>query len=94
VLRHSNPRFSATSWATVDFPTFDRLPAGVPGERAVFVGDTAWDMKVTVRGGATPVGASGGIPRADLESAGARTVYRDPADLLEHLGASVFADRE
>ncbi|MFJ6087788.1 HAD family hydrolase [Streptomyces sp. NPDC092369] len=69
--------------------------AGVPSERAVFVGDTVWDMKAAVRDGVTPVAVlSGGIPRADLESAGAQAVYRDAAELLEHLDTSVFADRE
>ncbi|WP_420309623.1 HAD family hydrolase [Streptomyces sp. YS-B37] len=68
--------------------------AGVPSERAVFVGDTVWDMKAAVRDGVTPVAVlSGGIPRADLEAAGAHAVYRDPADLLERLDTSVFADR-
>jgi phosphoglycolate phosphatase-like HAD superfamily hydrolase len=69
--------------------------AGVPSERAVFVGDTVWDMKAAVRDGVVPVAVlSGGIPRADLETAGAQAVYGDPADLLEHLDTSVFADRE
>ncbi|MER5527652.1 HAD family hydrolase [Streptomyces sp. NPDC002677] len=69
--------------------------AGVPGERAVFVGDTVWDMKAAVRDGVTPVAVlSGGIPRSDLETAGAQAVYRDPADLLGHLDSSVFADME
>ncbi|MFE2884071.1 HAD family hydrolase [Streptomyces graminifolii] len=68
--------------------------AGVPSERAVFVGDTVWDMKAAARDGVTPVALlSGGIPRADLETAGAHAVYRDPADLLERLDTSVFADR-
>ncbi|MFF3615057.1 HAD family hydrolase [Streptomyces sp. NPDC002580] len=72
-----------------------REVAGVPSERAVFVGDTVWDMEAAVRDGVTPVAVlSGGIPRADLESAGARAVYRDPADLLDHLDTSVFADRD
>ncbi|MFD8212471.1 HAD family hydrolase [Streptomyces sp. NPDC059697] len=69
--------------------------AGVPSERAVFVGDTVWDMKAAVGDGVVPVAVlSGGIPRADLEAAGARALYRDPADLLRHLDTSVFADRE
>ncbi|MFD4562207.1 HAD family hydrolase [Streptomyces sp. NPDC058469] len=68
--------------------------AGVASERAVFVGDTVWDMKAAVRDGVVPVAVlSGGIPRADLEAAGAHAVYGDPADLLEHLDTSVFADR-
>ncbi|MFC9636692.1 HAD family hydrolase [Streptomyces mirabilis] len=69
--------------------------AGVPSERAVFVGDTVWDMKAAVRDGVVPVAVlSGGIPRADLEEAGARAVYRDPADLLGRLDSSIFADLE
>ncbi|MET7354227.1 HAD family hydrolase [Streptomyces mirabilis] len=71
-----------------------RERADVPGERAVFVGDTVWDMKAAVRDGVVPVAVlSGGIPRTDLETAGAHAVYRDPADLLEHLDTGVFADR-
>ncbi|MGW7423011.1 HAD family hydrolase [Streptomyces sp. NPDC054813] len=61
----------------------------------MFVGDTVWDMKAAVRDGVVPVAVlSGGIPRADLEAAGARTVYRDPADVLGHLDTGVFADQE
>ncbi|MBK3574520.1 HAD family hydrolase [Streptomyces sp. MBT65] len=69
--------------------------AGVPSDQAVFVGDTVWDMKAAVRDGVVPVAVlSGGIPRADLEAAGARAVYRDAADLLAHLDSGVFADKE
>ncbi|MFJ4781892.1 HAD family hydrolase [Streptomyces sp. NPDC088794] len=72
-----------------------REVAGVPSERAVFVGDTVWDMKAAARDGVTPVAVlCGGIPRTDLESAGAQAVYRDPADLLGHLDSSVFAATE
>ncbi|MFD5630942.1 MULTISPECIES: HAD family hydrolase [unclassified Streptomyces] len=72
-----------------------RKLAGVSADRAVFVGDTVWDMQAADRDGVIPVAVlSGGIPRADLESAGARAVYRDPADLLAHLDESVFADLE
>lgn len=61
----------------------------------MFVGDTVWDMEAAVRDGVVPVAVlSGGIPRADLDKAGARAVYRDPADLLAHLDSSVFAERE
>ncbi|MFB7243882.1 HAD family hydrolase [Streptomyces populi] len=69
--------------------------AGVPSGRAVFVGDTVWDMEAGTRDGVTSVAVlSGGIPRADLEAAGAAAVHRDVADLLENLDSSVFADRE
>ncbi|MYR02293.1 HAD-IA family hydrolase, partial [Streptomyces sp. SID6139] len=63
--------------------------AGVPAERAVFVGDTVWDMRAGARAGVRCLGVlCGGIPRADLTRAGAEEVYADPADLLAHLGDS------
>ncbi|MEW2140840.1 HAD family hydrolase [Streptomyces sp. NPDC005409] len=66
--------------------------AQVPPERAVFVGDSVWDMKAAARAGVTGVGLlCGGIPRADLEEAGAAAVYADPADLLARLGDSPFS---
>jgi HAD superfamily hydrolase (TIGR01509 family) len=66
--------------------------AGVPPEQAVFVGDTVWDMRAGTRAGVTCVGLlSGGIPRTDLEEAGARAVYRDPAHLLAMLQDSPLA---
>ncbi|MEU9026726.1 HAD family hydrolase [Streptomyces sp. NPDC048383] len=66
---------------------------GAPAQGSVFVGDTVWDMKAGTRAGVTCVGLlCGGIPRADLEDAGAHAVYRDPADLLAHLDTSPFAD--
>ncbi|MFF0116614.1 HAD family hydrolase [Streptomyces prasinus] len=66
--------------------------AGVPAERAVFVGDTVWDMKAGSRAGVYCVGLlCGGIPRTDLEGAGARAVYDDPAQLLASLADSPLA---
>ncbi|MGW6568972.1 HAD family hydrolase [Streptomyces sp. NPDC054975] len=66
--------------------------AGVPPERAVFVGDTVWDMKAATAAGVTSVAVlCGGIPRQDLEEAGAAAVYQDPADLLERLDSSPFS---
>ncbi|XXZ47610.1 HAD family hydrolase (plasmid) [Streptomyces cavourensis] len=65
--------------------------AGVERERAVFVGDTVWDMEAATRAGATAVALlSGGIPRDDLEQSGAAAVYRDIADLLDRLDDSPF----
>ncbi|MGW0898102.1 HAD family hydrolase [Streptomyces goshikiensis] len=65
--------------------------ADAPAYGSVFVGDSVWDMKAGTRAGVRCVGLlSGGIPRPDLEAAGAGSVYRDPADLLEHLDASPF----
>lgn len=66
--------------------------AGVPAERAVFVGDTVWDMRAATRAGVRPVAVlCGGIPRADLEAAGADAVYDDPAHLLRSLADSPLA---
>ncbi|MFC9294011.1 HAD family hydrolase [Streptomyces sp. NPDC057011] len=66
--------------------------AEVPPERAVFVGDSVWDMKAARRAGVAVVGLlCGGIPRGDLEEAGAAAVYRDPADLLAGLDTSPFS---
>ncbi|MDX2597817.1 MULTISPECIES: HAD family hydrolase [Streptomyces] len=66
--------------------------AGVPASRAVFVGDTVWDMRAGGKAGVHCVGLlCGGIPRADLEEAGARSVYADPADLLDRLAGSPLA---
>ncbi|MFJ3583315.1 HAD family hydrolase [Streptomyces sp. NPDC090127] len=66
--------------------------ARVPAERAVFVGDTVWDMKAAAAAGVARVGVlCGGIPRQDLEEAGAEAVYQDPAELLAQLGRSPFS---
>ncbi|MGY0488138.1 HAD family hydrolase [Streptomyces sp. WG-D5] len=66
--------------------------AEVPPERAVFVGDTVWDMKAAARAGVTPVGLlCGGIPEEALRAAGARALFQDPADLLRHLDESPLA---
>lgn len=63
--------------------------AGVPASRAVFVGDTVWDMRAGSKAGVRCLGVlCGGIPRTDLEEAGAEAVYADPADLLARLAGS------
>ncbi|MDQ1012667.1 HAD superfamily hydrolase (TIGR01509 family) [Streptomyces sp. V4I23] len=67
--------------------------AGVPAERAVFVGDTVWDMRAARRAGVLCVGLlCGGIPRSDLVEAGAHAVHDDPADLLRALRTGPFAE--
>jgi HAD superfamily hydrolase (TIGR01509 family) len=61
-------------------------------DRAVFVGDTVWDVAACVRAGVPCVGVlSGGITRQELEEAGAAEVYENPADLLAHLDDSLLA---
>ncbi|MYZ09181.1 HAD-IA family hydrolase [Streptomyces sp. SID2999] len=63
--------------------------AGAAPERSVFVGDTVWDMQAGSRAGVTCVGLlCGGIPREDLEKAGADVVYDDPERLLASLARS------
>ncbi|MEU0676414.1 HAD family hydrolase [Streptomyces sp. NPDC006172] len=65
---------------------------GVPAERAVLVGDTVWDMRAGGKAGVTCVGVlCGGIPRADLEEAGAQAVYAGPEHLLASLADSPLA---
>ncbi|MFF3290993.1 HAD family hydrolase [Streptomyces sp. NPDC003023] len=67
--------------------------AGVPAGRAVFVGDTVWDMQAASRAGVRCVALlCGGIPRTALEAAGAAAVYDHPADLLAGLATSPFAE--
>ncbi|MFD7013242.1 HAD family hydrolase [Streptomyces sp. NPDC059161] len=62
---------------------------------AVFVGDTVWDMKAARAAGVRAVALlAGGIPRADLEEAGAQVVYGDTAELLSRLDTSIFAQME
>jgi HAD superfamily hydrolase (TIGR01509 family) len=63
--------------------------AGVPADRAVFVGDTVWDVEAAGKAGVPCVALlSGGIPRSALEEAGAVSVHRDPRDLLSSLDGS------
>ncbi|WP_031081262.1 HAD family hydrolase [Streptomyces sp. NRRL WC-3549] len=69
--------------------------AGASAAEAVFVGDSVWDMRAASRAGVPVVALlSGGIPRDDLEEAGAAAVYRDVADLLARLDSSPFARAE
>jgi HAD superfamily hydrolase (TIGR01509 family) len=66
---------------------------GVPPDRAVFVGDTVWDVIAANRAGVPCVALlSGGISGAELTDAGAVAVYDDAAALLRELDRSVLAD--
>lgn len=66
--------------------------AGVPAERAVFVGDTVWDAQACQRAGVTFIGVcSGGISRDELHQAGAKETFADPADLLDRIDDSAIA---
>jgi HAD superfamily hydrolase (TIGR01509 family) len=66
--------------------------AGVPPQRAVFVGDTRWDVEAAARAGVPCIGMlSGGWSRAELERAGAAEVYEGPAELLGKLDGSILS---
>ena len=59
---------------------------GVSIERAYIVGDSIWDLLGARRCHALGIGlTSGGIGQEELREAGAIRVYKDPADLLDHL---------
>jgi HAD superfamily hydrolase (TIGR01549 family) len=59
---------------------------GVPIERVYIVGDSIWDLLGARRCHALGLGlTSGGVGEEELRAAGAIRVYKDPADLLEHL---------
>ena len=63
---------------------------GLPPERVAFLGDTPYDVEAGLRAGVTVIGVrSGGWDEAGLR--GATAVYRDTADLLEHLERSPLA---
>jgi HAD superfamily hydrolase (TIGR01509 family) len=67
--------------------------AGVPADRAIFVGDTRWDVEAALRAGVPCIGLlSGGWSRAELEQAGAVEVYEGPGELLGKLDGSVLAE--
>jgi HAD superfamily hydrolase (TIGR01509 family) len=57
--------------------------------RAVYVGDSIWDVAACAKLGLPCVALTcGGTSRAELADAGAVAVYEDPADLLAHLDDS------
>jgi HAD superfamily hydrolase (TIGR01549 family) len=69
--------------------------ADAPPERALFVGDTVWDMEAASRAGVRSIAMlSGGLPRRALEAAGAAAVYKNPLDLLATLDTSLFSEVE
>jgi HAD superfamily hydrolase (TIGR01509 family) len=63
--------------------------ADIPRERAIVLGDSVWDAQAAARADLPCVGLeTGGFSRAELDEQGVVAVYRDPADLLEHLDDS------
>ncbi|GGC55446.1 HAD family hydrolase [Hoyosella rhizosphaerae] len=66
--------------------------AGVPQNRAVFIGDTVWDVEASNRAGVNCVGVlSGGVSRAELEDAGAIAVYSSVGELCANFSSSPLA---
>jgi HAD superfamily hydrolase (TIGR01509 family) len=63
--------------------------AGVGADRAVFVGDSMWDIQAASRAGVECIGfESGGVDLLRLRDEGAVAVYRNPGDLADHLDDS------
>jgi HAD superfamily hydrolase (TIGR01509 family) len=66
--------------------------AGVTADRAVYVGDTVWDVQACGKAGVVCVGMrSGGISASELTEAGAVAVYDDCRALLRELDTSPLA---
>ncbi|HET6530412.1 MAG TPA: HAD hydrolase-like protein, partial [Actinoplanes sp.] len=62
-------------------------------QRAVFVGDSVWDVEAAGRLHIPCIGLlCGGTSAAELAKAGAVATYEDPADLLAHLDQSAIAE--
>lgn len=67
--------------------------AGVPADKAVFVGDAVWDVEACVRAGVPCIGVlSGGFSRGELEAAGASAVYENALELSENLDDSPIGE--
>lgn len=65
--------------------------SGGAAHEVVFVGDAVWDGYAAQRAGVAFIGVTcGGTPAAELRSAGAVEVWRDPAELLENFDKSVL----
>ena len=66
--------------------------SGLSADGVVFLGDAVWDGAAAARAGVPFVAVEcGGTPAAQLREAGAQEVWRDCAELLDHLGESAVA---
>ncbi|MBJ7337928.1 HAD family hydrolase [Mycolicibacterium sp.] len=66
--------------------------ADVAADRAVFVGDSVWDVRAARRAGVPCICLeSGGTDRRLLEAEGAEAVYEGPAELGDRLGETSIA---
>ena len=60
--------------------------AGVSREEAIFVGDSATDMKTAANGGVRSIGVSWGFrPRTDLQASGAMDIADNAEELFEKI---------
>ncbi|MCO5993247.1 HAD family hydrolase [Actinoallomurus rhizosphaericola] len=67
--------------------------AGVPADRAIFVGDTVWDVRACQKAGLPCIAVlTGGIGADEVREAGAVAVYDGPAHLLAELDRSPIAE--
>jgi len=63
---------------------------GIDPADAIVVGDAVFDMQMAVSAGATGIGVSWGYSTpAELRAAGAHAVIASPAELLDHIAATV-----
>jgi phosphoglycolate phosphatase-like HAD superfamily hydrolase len=66
--------------------------AELSSSQVVFVGDAVWDVQASASLDIRCIGLeSGGTSDAELRDAGATEVWKDPADLLDHLDSSILA---
>ena len=66
--------------------------SGVDPNRAVYVGDSVWDVQAAAKLGIPCIGLTcGGTSAAELTEAGAVETYEDPAALLHDLDNSAIA---
>ncbi len=66
--------------------------AGVDASRAVYVGDSVWDVHASTRIGVRCIGLEcGGTSAAELRAAGAVETWKDPADLVAHWDESLLS---
>ena len=64
-----------------------------PASELIALGDTPYDAEAAGKLGIRTIGMlCGGFPEADLRQAGCVAIYRDPADLLQQLAHSLFAE--
>jgi HAD superfamily hydrolase (TIGR01509 family) len=100
VVRADDVIAAATSSADAEQskPAPDILQAAldqsdVDPQRAVFVGDSVWDVEAAGRLHIPCIGLTcGGTSAEELTKAGAVATYEDPADLLAHLDQSAIAE--